>query len=588
MDIFAILTMISGLALFLYGMHMMGNGLESVSGGKLESILARMTSKKIFAILLGAGVTGVIQSSSATTVMVVGFVNSGIMKLKQAIGIIMGANIGTTITAWILSLSGIEGDNLFVKLLKPTSFSPLLAAIGVALLMFSKSEKKKNVGTILIGFAILMFGMDSMSGAVKPLAEVPEFTSILTMFSNPILGVLAGAILTAVIQSSSASVGILQALCLTGAISFGSAVPIIMGQNIGTCITAILSCIGAKRSAKRAAVVHLYFNLIGTVIFLVVFYTLNAFIHFEFLNDAAGPAGIAIFHSLFNISATLLFAPFTNLFEFLALKTIKETKEEREVFNEFQLLDSRFLETPSYAIEVSKTLMNKMSSISKESYEKSMLLFNKYESSIENDITYLENKVDKYEDALSSYLVKLSGKNLSNKDTKTLSLLLHCMGDFERISDHSVNIMQVFKELKEKKLEFSKAAISDLKVYNLALNDIVERTFKAFLDVDVELAKTVEPLEEVIDFINNEVKNRHVIRLREGTCTVELGFILSDLITNMERVSDHCSNIAVYIIQQSEENLEIHNYLDNLKSKNNPIFMEKYAEFMSQYELSKK
>lgn len=588
MDIFAILTMISGLALFLYGMHMMGNGLESVSGGKLESILARMTSKKIFAILLGAGVTGVIQSSSATTVMVVGFVNSGIMKLKQAIGIIMGANIGTTITAWILSLSGIEGDNLFVKLLKPTSFSPLLAAIGVALLMFSKSEKKKNVGTILIGFAILMFGMDSMSGAVKPLAEVPEFTSILTMFSNPILGVLAGAILTAVIQSSSASVGILQALCLTGAISFGSAVPIIMGQNIGTCITAILSCIGAKRSAKRAAVVHLYFNLIGTVIFLVVFYTLNAFIHFEFLNDAAGPAGIAIFHSLFNISATLLFAPFTNLFEFLALKTIKETKEEREVFNEFQLLDSRFLETPSYAIEVSKTLMNKMSSISKESYEKSMLLFNKYESSIENDVTYLENKVDKYEDALSSYLVKLSGKNLSNKDTKTLSLLLHCMGDFERISDHSVNIMQVFKELKEKKLEFSKAAISDLKVYNLALNDIVERTFKAFSDVDVELAKTVEPLEEVIDFINNEVKNRHVMRLREGTCTVELGFILSDLITNMERVSDHCSNIAVYIIQQSEENLEIHNYLDNLKSKNNPIFMEKYAEFMSQYELSKK
>lgn len=588
MDIFAILTMVSGLALFLYGMHMMGNGLESASGGKLESILARMTSKKIFAILLGAGVTGVIQSSSATTVMVVGFVNSGIMKLKQAIGIIMGANIGTTVTAWILSLSGIEGDNLIVKLLKPTSFSPLLAAIGVALLMFSKSEKKKNIGTILVGFAILMFGMDTMSGAVKPLAEVPEFTSILTMFSNPILGVIAGALLTAVIQSSSASVGILQALCMTGAISFGSAIPIIMGQNIGTCITALLSCIGAKRSAKRAAIVHLYFNLIGTVIFLAVFYCLNAFMHFEFLNDAAGPAGIAVVHSLFNIGATLLFAPFTNLFEKLALKTIKETKEEIEAINEFQLLDERFLETPSYAIEVSKKLMDKMSIISKESYEKAMSLFKKFDTAIENDVIYLEDKVDKYEDALSSYLVKLSGKNLSTKDTKTLSLLLHCMGDFERISDHSVNIMQVFKELKDKKLEFSSAAVSDLNIYNLALDDIIERTFKAFLEGDIELAKTVEPLEEVIDFINNEVKNRHVMRLREGKCTIELGFILSDLITNMERISDHCSNIAVYIIQQSEENLEIHNYLDNLKSKNNPVFMDKYAEFMNQYKLGKK
>ncbi len=585
MDIFTILKMVGGLALFLFGMSMMGKGLETASGGKLESLLARLTSKRFMAIILGAAVTAVIQSSSATTVMVVGFVNSGIMKLTQSIGIIMGANIGTTITSWILSLTGIESGNVFISLLKPSSFSPILAAIGVALLLFSKSDKKKNIGSILVGFAILMFGMSTMSAAVKPLAEVPEFTSILTMFSNPIFGVAAGAILTAIIQSSSASVGILQALCMTGSINYSVALPIIMGQNIGTCITALLSCIGAKRSARRAAIVHLYFNLFGTVLFLVVFYSINAFVNIPFMQEVAGPAGIAIVHSAFNIGATLLLAPFAKALEKLALKTIKETKEEIEEYTEFQILDERFLETPSYAIEISMGMAQKMAEISKESFVKSISLFDKYDITVENEIVALESKVDKYEDAISSYLVKLSSKTLSNKDSKTLSLLLHSIGDFERISDHSLNIMQALKEMKDKKLKFSKQAISDLEVFKKASMDIVENTIKVFKEGETELAKRVEPLEEVIDYLHNEIKRRHISRLRDGKCTLELGFILSDILTNIERISDHCSNIAVYIIQLEDEKMEVHEYMDKLKHNDNQTFEKEYKDIKNLYKL---
>jgi phosphate:Na+ symporter len=584
MDIFGVLTLIGGLALFLYGMNAMGEGLEKLSGGKLEAILEKLTSNKIKAVLLGAAVTAVIQSSSATTVMVVGFVNSGIMKLSQAIGVIMGANIGTTVTSWILSLAGIESNNLFIKFLKPSSFTPVLAAIGIAFLMFSKKEVKKNIGTILIGFAILIFGMETMSGAVEPLSEVPAFTNILTAFSNPILGMIAGAIFTAVIQSSSASVGILQALCLTGAVKYSTALPIIMGQNIGTCITAILSSIGANKNAKRAAAVHLYFNLIGTVIFMVVFYGLNSFMHFSVLGEVAGPAGIAVVHSTFNIAATIVLLPFSNLLEKLAIKTIRDGEEEKEE-NEFQTLDIRFLETPAYALKLCKDMSDKMAVISKEALLSSIGLLTKYDEETAKKIISTENRIDRYEDAIGSYLVKLSSRHLSNEDSKTLSLLLHCIGDFERISDHALNIMQTAKEMKEKKISFSKEAELELKVFIKAVTDIMDKAVTVFTDSDVETAKSIEPLEEVIDYLHNEIKKRHVNRLMEGKCTIELGFILSDITTNLERVSDHCSNIAVDVIQLSMEEFDIHEYLDVLKHEDNKGFKEDYYSVKKLYQL---
>lgn len=583
MDIFGVLTLIGGLALFLYGMSAMGDGLEKLSGGKLESILEKLTSNRIKAVLLGAGVTAIIQSSSATTVMVVGFVNSGIMKLSQAIGVIMGANIGTTVTSWILSLAGIESNNFFVKFLKPSSFTPVLAAIGIAFLMFSKKEKKKNIGTILIGFAILIFGMETMSDAVEPLAEVPAFTNILTAFSNPILGMAAGAIFTAIIQSSSASVGILQALCLTGAVRYSTALPIIMGQNIGTCITAILSSIGANKNAKRAAAVHLYFNLIGTIIFMVVFYSLNTFMHFSVLEEAAGPTGIAVIHSTFNIAATFVLLPFSNLLEKLAIKTIKDEKEEKE--NEFQTLDIRFLETPSYALKLCKDMTDKMAEISKDAILSSIGLLTKYDEEVERKIIATENRVDKYEDAIGSYLVKLSSRHLTNEDSKTLSMLLHCIGDFERISDHALNMMQTAKEMKEKKISFSKEADQELKVFIKAVTDIMDKSVTVFVNRDIEAAKSIEPLEEVIDYLHNEIKKRHVNRLMEGKCTIELGFILSDITTNLERVSDHCSNIAIDVIQLSMEEFDIHEYLDVLKHEDNKEFREDYYSVKKLYQL---
>lgn len=504
--------------------------------------------------------------------MVVGFVNSGIMKLSQAVGIIMGANIGTTVTSWILSLTGLEGDNIFIKLLKPTSFSPILALIGIVFIMFLKNEKKKDLGTILIGFSILMFGMDSMSGAVKPLADVPEFTSILLKFSNPVLGMIAGAVLTAIIQSSSASVGILQALCVTGAVSYGSALPIIMGQNIGTCVTAIISSIGATKNAKRASLVHLYFNLIGTIIFMILFYTLNAFIGFEFLGEAANGAGIAVIHTCFNVFATCLLLPFGKGLEKLACLTIRDKEEDKETEETTTLLDPRFLEKPAFAMEQCINVAAQMADASKETLFTAMELLHNYTDEKAELVSKLETIVDNYEDELGSYLVKLGRKNLNRHDSHTLSIILHCIGDFERISDHAINIMEAAQEMSEKGLEFSKKAEEELEVFCHAVRDIVTDSYTVFTNQDFKLAQKIEPLEEVIDGLNTEIKARHIRRLRNGKCTIELGFLLSDITTSLERVADHCSNIAVCVTQVRDDQYDTHSYLNSMKKEDSDIY----------------
>lgn len=589
MDFFGFLTMVGGLALFLYGMEVMGNGLSKASGGKLEHVLEKLTSSKLKAVLLGMGVTAVIQSSSATTVMVVGFVNSGIMKLTQAIGIIMGANIGTTVTSWILSLSGIESDNFLIRLLKPSSFSPVLAIIGVAFFMFSKKEKLKDAAMILVGFSILMTGMDTMSVAVKPLADVPEFTNILTAFSNPLLGLLAGTLLTAVIQSSSASVGILQALCATGSVSYGAAIPIIMGQNIGTCVTAMLSGIGASKNARRAALVHLYFNILGTVIFMVGFYAIHMAAPFAFMGDAADAAGIAIVHTAFNIFATMLLLPFSSWLEKLACLTIKDDEnalEGQEKDQEtIQILDSRFLSTPAFALEQCRTAAIDMAAYSREALYLSMELLKKYNKTSAARVMELENKVDHYEDELGSYLVKLSSRDLSEKDSHTLSFLLHNIGDFERISDHALNIKEAAEEMKEKSLSFSSKASVELDVFTEAVKDIVNTSFLVFQEEDMALARKIEPLEEVIDYLNAELKRRHIKRLRKGKCTIEMGFILSDITTSYERVADHCSNIAVSLLEINEDEFETHEYLETIKEVDNEEFKEEVKRFQKRYVL---
>lgn len=587
MDFFSILTLLGGLALFLYGMQVMGDGLAKVSGGKLEQILENLTSNPVKAVILGAGVTAVIQSSSATTVMVVGFVNSGIMKLSQAVGVIMGANIGTTITSWILSLAGIESSNFFIRLLKPTSFAPVMALIGVIFLVFLNNPKKKDIGIILVGFAVLMFGMESMSGAVKPLADVPEFTSILTAFSNPLLGVLAGTVLTAVIQSSSASVGILQALCMTGAVPYSSALPIIMGQNIGTCVTALLSAVGANKNAKRAAMVHLYFNLIGTVVFMVAFYVLNAVVGFSFFGDAATPAGIAVLHSTFNITATVLLLPFAKLLEKLACLTIREkdtpviSPEDRE----FMILESRFLEKPAFAVEQSRNAARKMAQESHKALFTALDLVDKYSEEDALRVENMESKVDRYEDELGTYLVKLGHKDLSERDSRSLSIMLHCIGDFERISDHAVNIMESAKELYSKGASFSASAIAELKVLERAVEDIVNTAYRVFDKQDVKLAEEIEPLEEVIDELSKELKRRHIQRLRKGECTIEMGFILSDITTSLERIADHCSNIGVCVTQVREDLYDTHSHLDIVKNTPGDTFNQELAFVRSRYPL---
>ena len=592
MDIFGVLTGIGGLALFLYGMNVMGDSLAKLSGGKMESILERLTSTKIKAILLGALVTAVIQSSSATTVMVVGFVNSGIMQLGQAVGIIMGANVGTTVTSWLLSMVGISGSNIFIQLLKPSSFSPILAAIGIILTMTAKdNDKKKDIGTILLGFAILMFGMETMSGAVAPLADNERFTGMLTMFSNPILGMIAGALLTAVIQSSSASVGILQALCLSGAIGYGTAIPIIMGQNIGTCVTAILSSVGANKNARRASMIHLYFNLIGTLIFMVVFYGINSFVHFTFLNEQASAVGIAVIHSLFNIGCAIVMFPFANGLMKLATLTVKDTAGDKDQVSkegalpsEFLSLDERFLGKPAFAMELCRSAAYTMAAETQDCILLALNLLREYRKEDAEEVVRKEQLIDSYEDALGTYLVKLSGKDLSKTDSQTLSILLHCTSDLERISDHAVNILNSIMEMREKKQEFSKKAMKELEVLISAVTTIVEMTVEVFVTKDTEGARKVEPLEEVIDGLNVALRQNHIRRLRNGKCTIELGILLEDLITDFERVSDHCSNIAVCMIQVREDGFETHEYID-ANMKQTKWFAEEVSKWKETYHI---
>ncbi len=587
MDIFGILTMIGGLALFLFGMDFMGANLSKASGGKLEYILEKLTSNPLKAVALGAGVTAIIQSSSATTVMVVGFVNSGIMKLSQATGIIMGANIGTTITSWMLSLTGIQGDSIWLKMLKPSSFAPILALIGIIMYMFVKSEKKKYIGGILIGFAILMSGMETMSGAVKPLADVPEFTGILTMFSNPILGMLAGAVLTGIIQSSSASVGILQALCATGAVSFATAIPIIMGQNIGTCVTALISSIGASKNAKRAACIHLYFNIIGTVLFMVVFYSINAFVPFAFLGDAASPAGIAVVHSCFNIAATCLLLPFTKQLEWLACHTVRDKKEKQSTAeNRLRLLDARFLEQPALAMEHSNQVMSEMTRLTTNSLDVAMQLLKHYDPEDEQLVEAMENRVDLYEDQLGRYLLEVSSRELTAADSLDLSTLLHCIGDMERISDHAVSIARSAKEMHEKQLSFSEHAKQEMDVLCAAVSELLHHTADMLETRDTKAATRIEPLEEVVDDLSDQMKLHHVERLRSGRCTIEMGFILNDLTNSLERIADHCSNVGVSILEQQDDSVGRHEMLREMKDGSDTGFTEIYREYKEKYSLS--
>lgn len=590
MDIFGVLSLIGGLAIFLYGMDLLGEGLTGASGGKLEKILEKLTSSPVKAVLLGAGVTAVIQSSSATTVMVVGFVNSGIMKLSQAVGVIMGANIGTTITSWILSLTGIESSNIFISLLKPTSFSPVLAAVGIVFLMFLKKDSLKNPGKIMIGFALLMYGMDAMSSSVAPLAKVPQFASILTAFSNPVLGMLAGMLFTAIIQSSSASVGILQALCSTGILSYATALPIIMGQNIGTCVTALLSSIGATKNGKRAAIIHLYFNVIGTVTFMIVFYALNAVIHFSFLNLTAQEFGIAVIHTTFNIITTAYLLPLRKVLEKLAYATIKLDDDEKRIMdsrseNEFALLDDRFLEAPSLAVEHCKQVINKMADISRESLFISMSLIGGYDEEQALRVGELETRADKYEDALGTYIMKISTKNLKKEDSEMLNVMLHCIGDFERISDHACNLCDSARELQQKNMQFSPKAETELDILSSAVREAVDISFDAFKSNNKNEADKVEPLEELIDTLSVELKARHIRRLREGKCTIELGFAHSDILNNLERVADHCSNIAVDVIQSDQAEFDAHEYLDRIKNKDNQQFARDYKAYKEKYRL---
>lgn len=590
MDIFGVLSLIGGLAIFLYGMDLLGEGLTGASGGKLEKILEKLTSSPVKAVLLGAGVTAVIQSSSATTVMVVGFVNSGIMKLSQAVGVIMGANIGTTITSWILSLTGIESSNIFISLLKPTSFSPVLAAVGIVFLMFLKKDSLKNPGKIMIGFALLMYGMDAMSSSVAPLAKVPQFASILTAFSNPVLGMLAGMLFTAIIQSSSASVGILQALCSTGILSYATALPIIMGQNIGTCVTALLSSIGATKNGKRAAIIHLYFNVIGTVTFMIVFYALNAVIHFSFLNLTAQEFGIAVIHTTFNIITTAYLLPLRKVLEKLAYATIKLDDDEKRIMdsrseNEFALLDDRFLEVPSLAVEHCKQVINKMADISRESLFISMSLIGGYDEEQALRVGELETRADKYEDALGTYIMKISTKNLKKEDSEMLNVMLHCIGDFERISDHACNLCDSARELQKKNMQFSPKAETELDILSSAVREAVDISFDAFKSNNKNEADKVEPLEELIDTLSVELKARHIRRLREGKCTIELGFAHSDILNNLERVADHCSNIAVDVIQSDQLEFDAHEYLDRIKNKDNQQFARDYKAYKEKYRL---
>lgn len=581
MDIFNVLSLIGGLALFLFGMQVMGEALEKRAGNQLKNILEKLTASRFKGFLLGAGVTAIIQSSSATTVMVVGFVNSGIMSLKQAIGIIMGANVGTTITSWILSLSGIESSSVLISLLKPTSFTPILALIGIVLLMRKKSSKSADTGMILLGFAVLMFGMDAMSAAVNPLKDVPEFQQILTMFSNPILGVLAGAFLTAVIQSSSASVGILQALASTGAVSYGSAIPIIMGQNIGTCVTAMISSVGANKNAKRTAVVHLTFNIIGTTVWLTIFCIVNAIVDFTFIDESASLFSIAVIHTIFNVLCTVLLFPFANQLEKIARFIVRDSK----VGDSKELLDERLMATPTVALEQCKKLMYTMIERTEAGVKKACEMIGNFSEKDMESVVVSEREIDRYEDKLGTYLVQISRQNLSEQDSHVTNELLHIIGDIERISDHSVGIAKSAEKIKDKNLKFSDKATEEIQVMVHAIEEILDRTKTAFKENDAEVALSVEAMEHVIDQLKHELKKRHIERLKNGKCSIEQGFIMMDIITSLERISDHCSNVAGCVEEIGHGSLGIHAYAREISKEPGSKFDKKYQEYRKKYAL---
>jgi len=580
MDIFSFLSLFGGLAIFLYGMNAMGDALERSSAGKLKAFLGNVTKNPFSAVLLGAGVTAIIHSSSATTVMVVGFINSGIMELRQSIGIIMGANIGTTITAWILSLSGIQSDNIFMQLIKAQNLAFLVSVVGIVLIMMSKNDKKKDIGTIFLGFAMIMVGMDIMSESVAPLADDPNFQRILLLFENPLLGVLMGAVLTAIIQSSSASVGILQALSATVSISYGSAIPIILGQNIGTCITAILSSIGANKNAKRAAAIHLSFNIIGTLVFLILFYIIKLILNPAIFGESVNGAGIAVVHTLFNVTSTVVMFPFIKQLEKLAYVFIRPEKQKEE---KTELLDERLLVTPPVAIAQATRVTHEMAEIAKNSLIDSLSLIFDYDNAKIKKVYEDEKTVDLYEDKIGTYLVKLSRESLSLEDSHEVSNLLHTIGDFERISDHAINIVDVAKEIHEKGITFTDKAVKEIKVLISALGEILANTVTAFQNDDIELAKKIEPLEQVIDKIRFKLKQRHIERLQSNECSIETGFVFSDLITNCERVADHCSNIGVCLIQVAEDSFDTHEYLKNVKESHDKAFEDMYHEYKEKY-----
>lgn len=590
MDIFSVLTLIGGLVLFLYGMDVMGSGLEKLAGGKLEKLFDKLTSNPFKGALLGFVVTAIIQSSSATTVMLVGFVNSGIMKLRQSIGIIMGANIGTAVTAWLLSMTGIEGGNIWLEMLKPSSFTPILALVGIIFYMFMKDDKHKFIGMILLGFTVLMFGMDTMSGEVEPLKDMPEFSQILLMFDNPILGILVGAGLTAIIQSSSASVGILQALSSTGAVHFSTALPIILGQNIGTCITAVISAIGTNKNAKRVAAIHLMFNIIGTVIFVAIYYPLNALVEFTFANAVVDALDIAVIHTLFKVVTTVILFPFIGVLEKLSYIIIRDKNsngENGKTDSDEPVIDERFMSTPAFAVAQCKTQTAKMAELAKRNITDAISLIKKWDKTVARRISETESLVDKYEDVIGSYLVKLSGQQMSYQDSRTASTILHTISDFERISDHAKNICSSAKELHEKKIELSKKAQAELEVMFSAIDEIMDLTIKSVSDNDLYSAYLVEPLEEVVDQLRTKLKSRHIKRLQKGNCSMETGFIYIDLLTNLERVSDHCSNIAVCLIQVSDDNFETHEYLRTVKTSGEEFDMY-VAKYVDKYALPKK
>lgn len=584
MNVYDILNLLGGIALFLFGMHTLSASLEKLAGGKLETWLEKATSKPIKGVVLGAIITAVIQSSAATTVMIIGFVNSGLMKLSQAIGVIMGANIGTTATSWLLSLQSISGSDgfSFLNILKPTTFTPVLAVIGVILIMFTKSDKKKTIGMILAGFAVLMSGMNSMSSATAGLAENETFCNILMMFSNPVLGVIAGAVLTAVLQSSSASIGILQSIAIsTGKVTYSVALPLLLGQNIGSCVTALISSVGANKPAKRVAFVHLYFNVIGTVVFLSIFYLLNAFISMPFMEESLNAVGIAVIHTGFNVLATALFLPFTKQLEKLACLTVRDDSNDEKLTP--MLLDERLLKTPSVAIEQCRNVCIRMARLTQETLKMSMEVVTTYDAKKCAEVIDNENAIDIFEDKIGSYILKISSKDLSENDSKIVSSMLHTIGDLERISDHAVNIVEAAEEMHSKKIKFSQQALRELPVIVNAVSEILDMSINAFVNNDVNLAKNVEPLEDVIDQLRSDLKTRHIERLRNGKCTIELGFILQDLLTNFERVSDHCSNIAVYLIQISDNSMDTHEYMNELKKLDRSEFMDEFNDYKNKY-----